>query len=232
MRSSDPGFHMDEVLRELSREMGADYITGDGPYRRMIRTAKHYVHSYGTVTTPAGQWTVSIGGYTRESERTFTQLYAPYLNPGGFRFWVTRTDFLTRLSRKLGLWRQIDVGFPECNETFFIHGNNDARVRTLFAEPRFRELIQAQPDFSINVHDKPWKFAIGAEPDFPEDVLVYEARGAVTDVGRLKALADGFAATLEQLCRTGSARREPPGVMPSGLFGFKAAIWGKLVDCV
>ena len=49
---------------------------------------------------------------------------------------------------------------------------------------------------------------------------------------RLEALADGFAATLEQLCRTGSARSEPPGVKPSGLIGFKAAIRGKLVDCV
>jgi hypothetical protein len=34
------------------------------------------------------------------------------------------------------------------------------------------------------------------------------------------------------LCRTGSARSEPPGVKPSGLLGFKAAIRGKLVDCV
>ncbi|WP_165228803.1 hypothetical protein [Aquisphaera insulae] len=234
MGLSDPCFHMDEVLQRFSREIEAEYHPGDGPYRRTIRIGDRWVHSYGTVHARAGPWIVSIGGYTREHERTFTQLYAPYSNPGGFRFSVHSTDFLTRLARKLGLWRPVDVGFPECTEAFVITGNDDDRLRTLFAEPRFRELIGARRRFSMEVQDKPWRFAIGAEPDFPPDVdmLVLEVREGVTDVGQLKSLADGFAATLEQLCRTGSARSEPPGVKPAGLIGFKAAIRGKLVDCV
>ena len=93
MGLSDPSFHMDEVLQRFSREIGAEYHPGDGPYRRTVRIGQRWVHSYGTVYAQAGPWTVSIGGYTRENERTFTQLYAPYLNPGGFRFSVTRTDF-------------------------------------------------------------------------------------------------------------------------------------------
>ena len=195
MGLSDPSFHMDEVLQRFSREIGAEYHPGDGPYRRTIRLGKEWVHSYGTVHARAGPWTVSIGGYTRENERTFTQLYCALLEPGRVPFLVTRTDFLTRLARKLGLWRQVDVGFPECDEAFFIAGNDDDKVRTLFAEPRFRELIRRSA-----VRPRGAGQAVAVRPRRRTRLprrrgpIVLDVHEGVTDVGRLRALADGFAA--------------------------------------
>jgi hypothetical protein len=221
MHFSDPRFHMDDVLRQLSRELGAEYNAGEGPYTRMIRLGKHFTHSYGTVHARAGPWIISIGAYTREDERTTTQLYAPYVNPEAFRFTIARTGFLRNLGKKLGLLKDIDVGFPEFDEAFIINGKDEGRVRTLFADPKLRELVQAQPKFSMKVCDKPWPFAIGAEPYFPEnvDMLVFDVHEAITDVGRLRATLDAFVAVLERLCLIGAARREPPGVEPWGLFG-------------
>jgi hypothetical protein len=213
---------MDEVLRQFSRETGAEYHAGDGPYRRMmIRLGKHWLHSFGTVHARVGPWTVSIGGYLRERERAFTQIYAPYVNPDGFRFSIARTNFFWDLGKKFNLIRYINVGFPEFDRAFVIGGYDEGRVRTLFADPKFRELILAQPAFGMDVKDKPWPFAIGTEPYFPEDVdiLLLQVREGATDFGQLKALLDVFVATLERLCQLGSARREPPGVEPWGLFG-------------
>lgn len=236
MPSSDRKFKMNEVLRELSLEIGADYKEGEGPYiQRRIRLAG-LIHSYGVVHAHVAPWTVTIASYTDSREDTFTQMYVPYVNPDGFRFWIARrgtADLLfCRLVKKLGLGKLIDVvGFPEFDEAFAIAGNNKGRVRTLFADPKFRGLIQAQPTFRMEVRDKPWSFAIGAEPSFPEnvDVLLFEVLEAITDVGQLKTLFDAFIATLEQLCQLGSAQRVPPGVEPWGLFGVAMPVFGRSV---
>jgi hypothetical protein len=226
MPKSDRWFKMNEVLRELSREIGADYTEGDGPFSWGFRI-EGSVHSYGAVHAHVAPWTVAIGSCTVVSKgstskgSTSTQMYAPYVNPDGFRFSIVRTSFFLGLGKKLGLVRHIVVGFPEFDEAFVIRGNDEERVRSLFADPKFRGLIQAQPTFRMDVKDKPWPFAIGAEPYFPEnvDVLLFQVPKAITDVGQFKALFDAFIATLEQLCQLGAARREPPGVEPWGLFG-------------
>ena len=76
MLSSDRKFQMNEVLRELSREIGADYNEGDGPFIRGFRL-EGSVHLYGAVHAHVAPWTVTIGSYTSSNESTFTQMYAP-----------------------------------------------------------------------------------------------------------------------------------------------------------
>jgi hypothetical protein len=106
--------------------------------------------------------------------------------------------------------QDIEVGDPEFDEAFIIKGNDEDRVGDLFANPKIRQLIQAQPKICLEVNDREGWFG----PRFPEyvDALHFEVQGVIKDVERLKALFDLFAAVLHQLCRIGSAYKQHPEV--------------------
>ncbi len=215
---------MDQTLQDLSREIGGEFLKGDGPYSPGAVRVTGTKHFYGTVYLHVGPWTVAIGSQTVTHEgnvSSFTQMYATYVTADDFRFSIARATFLRNLGKRLGLWSDIEVGFPEFDKAFIITGTDVARVRSLFAEAKLRERIAAQPKFVMKVCDKPWPFAIGQEPYFPEnvDILLLEVGEAILDVGRLKALIEVFVATMEELCRLGTARRGPSGVEPWGPWG-------------
>ena len=134
---------------------------------------------------------------------------APYVNPEGFRFTIYRKGLFSDLGKLLGM-QDIEVGDPEFDEAFIIKGNDESRVRELFADPEVRPLIQDQPKIRLEVKDSEGWFG----PVFPEDVdeLHFQVVGVIKDVERLKALFDLFAAVLDRLCRIGSAYKQEPGV--------------------
>ena len=98
---------------------------------------------------------------------------------------------------------------PEFDEDFIIKGNDESKVRDLFANPKIRQMIQDQPKIRLRVKNSEGWFG----PEFPEDVdeLSFQVVGVIKDVERLKALFDLFAAVLDQLCRIGSAYKQEPG---------------------
>jgi hypothetical protein len=102
------------------------------------------------------------------------------------------------------------VGDPDFDDAFIIKGNDESKVRALFANPKIRQMIEAQPQIRLDVKDSEGWFG----PKFPEyvDELHFQAVGVIKDVERLKALFDLFAAVLDQLCKTGSAYKREPGV--------------------
>ena len=106
--------------------------------------------------------------------------------------------------------QDIEVGDPEFDEAFIIKGNDEARVRELFSDPKIRQMIQDQPKIRLEVKDSEGWFG----PKFPEDVdeLHFQVVGVIKDVERLKALFDLFAAVLDRLCRIGSAYKQDAGV--------------------
>jgi hypothetical protein len=134
---------------------------------------------------------------------------APYVNPDGFRFTVYRKGVFGGLGKLLGI-QDIEVGDPDFDEVFIVRGNDEARVRTLLADPTLRALIAAQPKIRLTVKDSEGWFG----PRFPGDVdeLHFQAVGVIKDVERLKALFGLFTAVLDRLCRIGSCRGEEPGV--------------------
>src|SRR5262249_22529920 len=144
-----------------------------------------------------------------EGSTTYTRMRAPYINPEGFRFTIYRKGFFSELGKLLGM-QDIEVGEPEFDEAFIIKGNNEARVVTLFGDPRIRRMIQAQPKIRLEVKDSEGWFG----PKFPEDVdeLHFQVMGVIKDVERLKSLFDLFATVLDQLCRIGSAYKQDPGI--------------------
>ena len=164
------------------------------------------------VTVDVGEWTVTLDTYRQSSGKhshTHTRLRAPYVNPGGFRFLVRRRQLFDGLGKLLG-GQDIDVGHAGFDEDFVIQGNDEAMVRRLFANPRLRELLRAQPDVSFEVReDEGW---FGAK--FPDgvDELCFTCFGLVTDHERLKGLFDLFAETLHTLCHVGAAYEDDPGL--------------------
>jgi hypothetical protein len=188
----------DEVWRQLSEEMGAEFVEGG-----FWKGSKVQAH--------VGPWTVTLDvGYSQDDgESRTTRIRAPYVNPDGFRFKIYRKGFFSDLGKLLGM-QDIEVGDPEFDEAFIIKGNDEDRVRASFSDPKIRQMIQAQPKIRLEVKDSEGWFG----PRFPEDVdeLLFEVLGVIKDVERLKALFDLFAAVLNQLCKIGSAYRQDAGV--------------------
>ena len=188
----------DEVWRQLSQEIGAEFVEGG-------------VWKGNKVQAHVGPWTITLDTYTESSDShvTYTRIRAPYVNAQGFRFTIYRKAFFSEFGKLLGM-QDIEVGDPEFDEAFIIKGSDESRVREVFSDPKIRVLIQAQPKIRLEVKDSEGWFG----PKFPEDVdeLRFQVVGVIKDVERLKALFDLFAALLDRLCRIGSASKQVPGV--------------------
>jgi hypothetical protein len=188
----------DEVWRKLSQEIGAELVEGG-----FWKGSKVQAH--------VGPWTVTLdmGTSDEDGESQATRMRAPYINPEGFRFTIYRKNLFSDLGKFLGM-QDIEVGDPEFDEAFIIKGNDESKVRDLFANPKIRQMIQAQPKIRLRVKDSEGWFG----PKFPENVdeLHFQVVGVIKDVERLKALFDLFAAVLDQLCQIGSAYKQEPGI--------------------
>ena len=104
----------DEVWRQLSEEIGAEFVQG-GFWKR----SKVQAH--------VDPWTVTPDTYTASSDdssTTYTRLRAPYVNPDGFRFTIYRKGFFSDLGKLLGM-QDIEVGVPEFDEA---DGENRKRL--------------------------------------------------------------------------------------------------------
>jgi len=190
----------DEVWRQLSQEIGAEFVEGG-----------FWTSTGSKVQAHVGPWivTLDIGRSDEDGKSTVTRLRAPYVNPEGFRFTIYRKGFLSDLGKLLGM-QDIEVGDPEFDEAFIVKGNDEPKVRALFAKPQIRQMIKAQPEFRLDVKDSEGWFG----PKFPDDVdeLHFQVVGEIKDLERLKALFDLFAAVLDELCRIGSAYKREPGI--------------------
>ena len=188
----------DEVWRQLSEEIGAEFVEGG-----FWKGSKVQAH--------VGPWSVTLDtGYSDEDgESAVTRLRAPYVNPEGFRFTIYRKGFFSDVGKLLGM-QDIEVGDPEFDEAFIIKGNDESKVVNLFSNPKIRQMIQAQPEIRLEVKDSEGWFG----PRFPDDVdeLYFQVVGVIKDIERLKSLFDLFAAVLVELCRIGSAYKQEPGV--------------------
>ncbi len=189
----------DEAWRQLSHEIGAEFVEG-----RLWKGNKVQAH--------VGTWTITLDTYsvnTQHSHVTYTRMRAPYVNPEGFRFTIYRKSIFSDLGKLLGM-QDIEVGNSDFDEAFIIKGSDEFRVRDLFANPQIRQMIQAQPEIRLDVKDSEGWFG----PRFPDDVdeLHFQVNGVITDVERLKALFDLFAAVLDRLCRIGSAYKREAGI--------------------
>src|SRR5688572_23617141 len=144
----------EEIWRQLSDQIGAQFV--DGGWRGDKVVAKH------------GEWTVTLDTYTVSTGKTsvtFTRMRAPYFNPGEFRFTIYRRGLFSGIATRFGM-QDIEVHDEVFDQDFVIKGTNEAAVRELMANARLRELIAAQPHIELTVKDDEGWFG----PEFPEGV--------------------------------------------------------------
>lgn len=189
----------EEIWRKLCDETGARLDDG-GFWKGKKVVATH------------GQWTIILDTYAVSTGKVtvvFTRMRAPYINPDGFRFTVYRRGFFSDIAKFMGM-EDIEVGHPDFDRDFIIKGTDAGKLRALFADSKIRELISAQPEIHFEVKDNHG----GWGPAYPPNVdeLRFHVGGVIKDVERLKLLFELFAATLDQLCRIGSAYEGAPDV--------------------
>jgi hypothetical protein len=189
----------DEVWRQLSREIGAEF--GKGGFWKGNK-----------VELDVKPWTITLDTYTvhtQHSHITYTRMRAPYVNPDGFRFTISRKGIFSELGKLLGM-QDIEVGDPELDDAFIIKGNDESLVVNLFSDAKIRQMIKDQPKLRLEVKDSEGWFG----PRFPADVdeLHFQVVGVIKDIALLKGLFELFGAVLDQLCRIGSAYKHEPGV--------------------
>jgi len=188
-----------EIWRQLTNEIEAHFVEG-GFWKGDKVQATH------------GEWTMTLDTYAVSTGKTtivFTRMRAPYVNPDGFRFTVYRKGIFSDIAKRFGM-QDVEVGDEAFDRDFVIKGTDEAKLKDLFASPRIRELIATKPELQLTVKDDEGWFG----PSFPDgvDELYFSVPGVIKDVEQLKRLYALFAETLDQLCRMGSAYKEPPNV--------------------
>src|SRR5215510_4594345 len=189
----------DEVWRQLSKEISADFIEGG-----FWRGSK--------IEASVKEWTVTLDTFvvsTGKTHITYARMRSHYLNKDGFRFKIYRKGFFSDLGKLLGM-QDIEVGYPEFDDEFIIQGNDERKLRLLFANPTIRRFIEDQPKISLEVKDDEGWF--GAH--FPKgvDELYFQVIGVIKEVERLKLLYELFAETLNHLCNIDSAYKDDPQI--------------------
>jgi hypothetical protein len=199
-----------EVWRQLSAEIGAEFIKG-GLFKgdKVEATIKNWTVTLDTFTVSTGKSSV-----------TFTRMRAPFTNEEGFRFTIYRKGFFSTVGKFLGMQdvevggpkfesleplfglpsyvdpQVIESGDPEFDREFIIKGNDEAKIRALFKQLKIRELIQSQPSILLQVKSGKNKGA---------DELYFQVTGVIKDLERLKLLFELYEEVLTGLDSPGSA---------------------------
>lgn len=192
----------DEIWQQFATSTGANFTEGG------------FWSGSSKVEATHGDWTVTLDTYTvstGKSSITYTRMRAPYVNPDGFHFDIYRKGIFSDIGKWLGM-QDVVVGYPQFDEDFIIKGNDESKLRRLFANEKIRELVEDQPEIQFSVRDDEMKFWGGRNLPVGVDELYFQVVGVIKDVDRLKLLYDLFSETLDELVRMGSANKANPGV--------------------
>ena len=193
------GPSQEEIWRQLSAEIGAEFVDGG-------------TWNGDKVVARVKDWTITLDNYVAMVGKVpivLTRMRAPYVNRDDFRFKISRKSFFTGLGKALGM-QDVEIGDAQFDDAFVIQGNDEAKLRALFANEKIRQLLSAQPEVAFGVsEDEGW---FGAQ--FPEgvDELNFQIGADGNNKERLKQLFDLFAEVLNHLCAIGSAYDHDPQV--------------------
>ena len=170
------------IWRQLADEIDATYV--DGGWRGDRVVASHE------------GWRVTLDTeYNAATKCTDTRMRARFSNPSDFKFTIYRHGLLSGLATHLGM-QDVEVGHDAFDREFVIKGNDEHRLKRLFANPRIRELLEAQPAVNCAVVEPGW---FDGEKEEGKDWLVFTVHGVLKDKARLKGLFDLFAETLDEI---------------------------------
>lgn len=194
------GAPREKIWRSLCEEIGADFIDGGFWKRDKVQLRV------------ADAWTITLDVFSVQqgkSRQKYTRLRVPFVSLDDLRFQIHRKGLFSGLGKMLGA-QDIEVGDPQFDEAFVIKGNNEAKVRALFANPYIRDLLHDQPEVWFELKDNEGRLW----NTLPEsvDVLHFEVEGVLKDIEQLKALFYLFTEVLQELYRQGTVSRLDTGV--------------------
>ena len=125
----------EEIWRQLCSEIGAQYV--EGGFWKGDKVQAH-----------CGQWTITLGHLHRERRGNYAQPTLGFGHPTS-----TKTGFDSRSTARASsailascwgcrTWKWASRSF---DEAFIIKGNDETKLRALFANPKIRQLIEMQP---------------------------------------------------------------------------------------
>lgn len=190
----------EEIWRQLCSEIGADFVDG-GIWKgdKVQAQVRNWIVTLDINVVHVGKVVVS-----------YTRFRAPFVSRDGFRFRAYRKSAFSNLGKMFGM-QDIEAGSSaRFDEDFILQGNDEHKVRALFANQEIIRLLQEHREVHFELKDDEGAFT----KRFPEgvDELWLQIPGEIKDVDRLKKLFDLFAEVLDQLCQIGSATEEAPGV--------------------
>lgn len=118
-----------------------------------------------------------------DGSTAYTRIRAPLQRKDGFQFTVFREGLIGKLDKALGA-QGIELGVPDFDRDFILQSNDEARLRSLLADVKIRQLIQGQRSI---------RFGLKGE------ALLFEVQGMIKEVNRLKSLFELFGETLDRL---------------------------------
>ena len=190
----------DEVWRQLSQEIGAEFVAGG-----FWKGNKVQAH--------VGPWTITLDTYTVTPGEPMSPTPGCVPLTSTPRASGSRSTGRGSSASWASFWgcRTSRWATPSSTRRSSSRGTTSRRYVSLFANAKIRQMIQDQPKIRLEVKDSEGWFG----PKFPEDVdeLHFQVVGVIKDIERLKSLFDLFAAVLDQLCRIGSAYKQEPGVV-------------------
>lgn len=186
------------LWKQFCAQIGAEYIDG-GKWKEDKVKVRH------------AEWTITLDSYTIGGARSsrYTRIRAPFVNSSQFRFTIYRRDLSAQIGEALGI-RDVQIGDEQFDRDFVIAGNDEQKLRELFANDRLRQLVGAQESILLRVKDNEGWFG----PEFPRgvDELYFEVRGVIMEIRRLNLLVQLFIEVLDQLFSIGCAYNDDPGV--------------------
>ena len=133
----------EEIWRQLCQEIGAEYV--EGGFWKGDKVQVHHGHG-------RSPWTRSPSPAAELARPPTPAFGLPTSTRTGFRFTIYRKSIFSGLGKLLGM-QDVEVGDPEFDEAFIIKGNDETKLRALFANERIRQLIEMQPRIYLTVKD-------------------------------------------------------------------------------
>ncbi len=188
------GKHRRAIWQQLAEQLDGDFFKGN-----MVKTDR--------VEAWYGDWAVTLDSFIVD-KMIFTRMRAPYVNRDDFLFKVSKEHLGHKIGKVFGL-QDVRVGYPEFDRKMVIQGNDEKKLRMMFANPYIRQLISFQPNILLELRKEAPLFQ---KLKFPEDVneVYYHIGGILRDLNQLHDLFELFAHTLDHLCAIGTAYEDDP----------------------
>src|SRR5436190_10242015 len=151
------------------------------------------------------QWTIVLDLWKRGTIHTI-RMRSQFLNRDGFWFTVYPEGVVSAARKWLGM-QDVVVGHEGFDGEFVIQGNDEAKLKVLFDNPRIRLPLESQPHVHFSIADSEhsyWGVPGGI------DELCLTGSEDILDLASLKLLFELFMETLDELCRLKTIAADDP----------------------